>query len=91
MEASRSLQKQPIMHETFINKLLSMYCPYGSQSDQRMDTGETATELCGVRYETWLLWLSTSPKESEVGASLYNSLKILFSSRKTDINEPILT
>ena len=66
MEASKSLQKQPNLHEAFLNKLLFMFCPYGSQNNQRTDTAETATELQGVPFVTWLLWLSTSPKENEV-------------------------
>ncbi len=66
MEASKSLQKQPVLHEAFLNKLLFMFCPYGSHNEQRMDTDVTATDLQGVPFVTWLLWLSTSPKENEV-------------------------
>jgi hypothetical protein len=64
-EASKSLQGQPAMHEAFISKLLFMFCPYGDHEDQRMDIEETATELQGVPFVTWLLWLCTSPKADE--------------------------
>eukprot|EP00291_Cryptomonas_curvata_P021284 CAMPEP_0172160462 /NCGR_PEP_ID=MMETSP1050-20130122/5569_1 /TAXON_ID=233186 /ORGANISM="Cryptomonas curvata, Strain CCAP979/52" /LENGTH=110 /DNA_ID=CAMNT_0012830223 /DNA_START=98 /DNA_END=427 /DNA_ORIENTATION=+ len=80
-EASKSLQSQPAMHEAFISKLLFMFCPYGNHEDQRMDIEETATELQGVPFVSWLLWLCTSPKPDETGDEYVRRVQDAFGAR----------
>ena len=62
-EAGRALRGHPDKLEDYISRLLFTSCPYGAGS---RDLDALPTDLEGVPFVTWLLWLCTSPNADEV-------------------------